>query len=135
MSVAASVLRWWVRLSGLVQLVLGGLFWTGSQLQLVPLHMLNGVLLVLGLWALAGIAVAARIDARWAAIAVVWGVLTIALGMSQAQILPGDFHWVVRVAHLLVGLAAIGQSEGLARRIRARPGQRVAAGAAVGGAV
>ncbi len=134
MRVAASVLRWWVRLSGLVQLVLGGLFWTGNQLQLIPLHMLNGVLLVLGLWALAGIAAVARVDARWVAVAVVWGVLTVALGMTQAQILPGDVHWVVRVVHLLVGLAAVGQSEGLARRIKARPDRRVAA-RAVGGAV
>ncbi|HZQ99087.1 MAG TPA: hypothetical protein VFC93_09755 [Chloroflexota bacterium] len=131
---AASVLRWWVRLSGLVQLVLGGLFWIGSQLQLIPLHMLNGVLLVLGLWALAGIAAVARVDVRWVAAAVVWGVLTVALGMTQAQILPGDVHWVVRVVHLLVGLAAVGQSEGLARRIKTRPDRRVAA-RAVGGAV
>ncbi len=134
MRVAASVLRWWVRLSGLVQLVLGGLFWIGSQLQLIPLHMLNGVLLVLGLWALAGIAAVARVDVRWVAAAVVWGVLTVALGMTQAQILPGDVHWVVRVVHLLVGLAAVGQSEGLARRIKTRPDRRVAA-RAVGGAV
>ncbi len=117
---ATNVLQWWVRLSGLVQLVLGGLFWTNNQLQLIPLHMLNGVLLVIGLWALAGLAAAARVEARLVALAVVWGAVTVALGATHAQILPGDWHWVVRVVHLLVGLAAIGQAGMLAQRIKAR---------------
>jgi hypothetical protein len=30
------------------------------------------------------------------------------------SILPGDWHWVVRVAHLAVGLVAIGLAERLA---------------------
>ena len=40
------------------------------------------------------------------------------LGLTQDQMLLGDAHWVIRVLHLLVGLGAIGQSEGLAVRIR-----------------
>jgi hypothetical protein len=135
MRLATNVLQWWVRLSGLVQLVLGGLFWTNNQLQLIPLHMLNGMLLVVGLWILAGLAAAARVEAWWVALAVVWGVVTIALGATHAQVLPGDWHWVVRVVHLLVGLAAIGQAGMLAQRIKARRRHGVPVGQFAGGAV
>jgi hypothetical protein len=131
---ATTIFQWLVRVTGLVQLALGLLFWTGSQLQLIPIHMLNGVLVVLGLWVLAGLAAAARVDLRWVALAAVWGVVTIVLGMSQATLLPGDLHWVVQVLHLLVGLGAIGQAESLARRTRARLGA-APSGAVVGGAV
>ena len=90
-----AVFQRWVRIAGLVQIVLGGLLWTSNQLQLIPLHMLVGTLLVFGLWVQAGLGAAARVETRWVAIAAVWGVLTIGLGMNQAQILPGEGHWVV----------------------------------------
>ena len=38
-----------VRVLGVIQIVLGILFWTGNALGLVDLHMLNGILLVLAL--------------------------------------------------------------------------------------
>jgi hypothetical protein len=49
---------------------------------------------------------------------IVWGVIVLVLGLTQTQLLPGDFHWVIQVLHLLVGLGAIGQAEGLATRIK-----------------
>lgn len=121
MRATATIFQWLVRVTGLAQLVLGGLFWTGNQLNLIPLHMLSGMTLVLGLWALAGLAAFARVNLARSALAFAWGVLTVGFGMTQAQILPGDFHWVVQVLHLLVGLAAMGQAEGLTRAINAAP--------------
>jgi hypothetical protein len=48
------------------------------------------------------------------AIAIAWGVLAAAFGLAQAQILPGDdVHVVIQVAHLVVGLVAIGLAEAL----------------------
>jgi len=134
MRTTTTVVQWLVRITGLVQLVLGLLFWTGNQMQLIPLHMLNGILIVLALWVMAGLAAAARVNVRWVALAAVWGVVTIWLGMNQTTLLQGDLHWVVQVVHLLVGLGAIGQSENLARRIKTRLGG-APAGAYVGGAV
>ena len=60
--------------------------------------------------------------------AIIWGVLVIALGMTQMQILPGQFHWIVQVVHLGFGLVAIEFAELMARHIRkhvmlARPGR------------
>ena len=45
-----------IRVVGVVQLVLGILFWTGNALGLVDLHQLLGILLVLGLWTMAALA-------------------------------------------------------------------------------
>jgi hypothetical protein len=121
MRATATVFQTLVRVTGVAQLVLGGLFWTGNQLTLIPLHVLSGMTLVLGLWALAGLAAVVRVSLAPVALAVAWGVLTVGFGMTQALILPGDFHLVVQVLHLLVGLAAIGQAERLARAIKAAP--------------
>ena len=35
-------------------------------------------------------------------------------GMTQQAILPGDLHWIVRVMHLVIGLAAMPIAERLA---------------------
>jgi hypothetical protein len=109
-----------VRGAGLIQLILGGLFWTGNALSLVPLHMLVGSILVLALWVLAGCAAVAGVHWGRVALVAVWGLVVPILGVTQGQLLPGPGHWVIEVLHLLVGLGAIGQAEGLARRIVGR---------------
>ena len=40
--------------------------------------------------------------------------------MNQRRFLPGSFHWVVEVGHLLVGMVAIGLGERLAATVKAR---------------
>jgi len=109
-----------VRASFVVQLVLGGLFWTGNALDLVPLHQTIGFLLVFGLWTLAGLAARAGVRPPLVALAAVWGLIVPILGLTQTRLLVGSAHWVIEVLHLLVGLGAIGQAEGLAARIKER---------------
>jgi hypothetical protein len=53
-------------------------------------------------------------------VALLWGAVVPVFGMTQTQILPGSFHWIVQVLHLVVGLAALALAETLARRIRGR---------------
>jgi hypothetical protein len=118
MKMTATALQWLVRLAGLLQIILGVLFWIGNALALIPLHMLVGSLLVLALWVLAGMAAFAHVNRGRVALAFVWGIIVVALGMTQNGILPGSFHWIVQAVHLLVGLAAMGQAEGLAVRIK-----------------
>jgi hypothetical protein len=120
MRTATTVAQTLVRGAAVVQLVLGGLFWTGNALGLVPLHMLVGFLLVLGLWTLAGLAARAGVQPGLVAVAAVWGLITPILGLTQEQLLVGSGHWLIEVLHLLVGLGAIGQAEGLAARIKGR---------------
>jgi uncharacterized membrane protein YuzA (DUF378 family) len=107
-----------IRLDALVLLVLGVLFWTGNAFDLVPLHQLLGIVLVLGLWALAILSWRAAAPPGLVIGALVWGLIVVWLGLNQQTLLPGDLHWLVRVLHLLVGLAAVGLAEALGGHIR-----------------
>ena len=109
-----------IRISGVILIILGILFWTGRALGLISLHMLLGVILVLALWVLAFIAARAGVGAGMVSFAVVWGIIVLFLGVRQTQLLPGSAHWVIQVLHLLVGLAAMGLGDRLAARIKGR---------------
>jgi hypothetical protein len=113
-----SVAGWTVRVAGLVVLVLGLVVWTGAYSGAVPIHMLAGIVLVAGLWAVALLAARAGASTSLVAVAIGWGLLTVAFGLTQSQLLPGDAHVVVEVAHLVVGLVAIGRGEMLTARAR-----------------
>jgi hypothetical protein len=117
----ATVAQMLVRITGLVQIVLGVFSWSGGALFLVPVHMLVGMLLVLALWTIAAVALAARVRPGLAVAALVWGLVVPFLGVLQDRLAPGDLHWVVRALHLLVGLGAIALAEALATRIQGRP--------------
>ena len=96
-----------------IQLILGIGFWTGNWAGLVSVHMILGLLFVLALWVVAGIAIARRQNTGLAVLAFVLGVLIAWLGMAQRGLLVGDLHWIVRVLHLLVGVAAMPIAERL----------------------
>jgi hypothetical protein len=116
LSRTVTISRGLVRLTAIVQIVLGVLFWTDNATGLIPLHQFSGIILVLSLEVLVFAAARAGVDRRLVAIAGIWGVLVIALGLSQDSLLQGSAHWVIEVLHLLVGLAAIAQAEALAAR-------------------
>jgi hypothetical protein len=117
---ATTAVQMLVRATFVVQLVLGGLLWTGRALDWVPLHQTLGFLLVFGLWTLAVLAARAGVRPPLVALAAVWGLIVIWLGLNQTELLVGSAHWLVEVLHLLVGVGAIGQAEGLAARIKER---------------
>ena len=121
MSQALSLIRIAMRISILILLVLGLLFWTGRALQLVPLHMAFGLVLVLGLWSLAALAAMRDVPLSLVAGAALLGLAVLALGMTQTRILPGSGHWIIQVLHLLLGMAAMGLGERLARRAATAP--------------
>jgi hypothetical protein len=110
---ALAAAGWTVRVTGIAMLVLGLLIWANVARALVPLHMLIGIALVFALWATAGFALRSGIKPALPAVAVGWGVLMFVFGMTQAQILPGEMHVVVEIAHLLIGIVAIGLGEAL----------------------
>ena len=107
-----------VRASGLLLLVMGVIFWTGNLDSLHLVHILLGLLLVLGLWTLAVMAIRARVAVGIAVLALAWGVVAPVLGLTQEGLLTGSWHWVIQVVHLMVGVGAIGIAEQLARRIK-----------------
>jgi hypothetical protein len=107
-----------IRLIGVIMIILGLLFWTGNALTLIPVHMLLGLLLVLLLWALSFLGVRAGMQIGFVALVIVWSLILPALGMTQNQLLPGTWHWIIQVLHLLVGVGALGIAERLAGRIK-----------------
>jgi hypothetical protein len=54
------------------------------------------------------------------AAAVVWGLIAPVVGLTQPSILTGDFHWVIQVIHVVIGLGAIGWGERLGQAIKSR---------------
>lgn len=104
--------------AGAIQIVLGVLFWTGYADALVPVHILVGIILVLALWTLAGLAAYAGVNIGLVLLAIVWGIIVPILGLTQTRLLPGSTHWVIQVLHLIVGLTAIALGQILAARIR-----------------
>jgi hypothetical protein len=124
---ATTIARWGIRVSGTVQLLMGLVIWTGAFDQLIPAHIANGVLLVVALWVLAGLA-GGRAPVGQVVIAFVWGLIMPIFGIIQDRLLPGSLHWTLQVLHLLIGLAAIGMGEGLGRAIlSSAPAERAAA--------
>jgi hypothetical protein len=133
-TVSTTVLQWLVRLTGALQIVLGALIWIGASDVpirfgalaqwvgaadvLIQVHIASGVLFVLALVTLAIVAATAGVKSRFVALAIGWAVVVLILGLTQAQILPSSYHWIIQVLHVVIGLGAIGQSERLARRIK-----------------
>jgi hypothetical protein len=106
------------RVTGLTQIILGLVIWVFHPDAVIPVHIAVGLALVLSLWTLAFLAAEAGVSRGLVALAVLWGFLAPALGLTQGQLLVGDYHWVIQALHLLVGLVAIGLANGLAARIR-----------------
>ena len=98
-----------LRLGGALAVILGILFWSGNSLNLIPIHMLLGLLVVLSLW-IVGIGQAFSRGGSWplAGGALLLGLLVIVVGMRQSSLLVGPFHWVIQVVHLLLGILAVG---------------------------
>jgi hypothetical protein len=117
---AVTVVQVLIRASGLLQLALGLLFWTGNLRVALPFHIFNGLLFVVLLLVQAGLAAWAGRPWPLVLFAVVWALFVPAFGMTQGAILPGDLHWLIQLAHLLVGLVAMGLGERLAASAKVR---------------
>lgn len=108
--------RMTTRVTFLIQLLLGIGLWTGRFDVVKPVHIVIGVIFVLGTWAVALLSMRAGGNAVLAGGIVAWGVLLGVFGLPQESILSTGPHWIVQVLHLVVAMVAIGLSEMLARR-------------------
>jgi hypothetical protein len=108
MNRSISVTRTIVMVAGIVQLVLGMLFWVDIGKELVPLHMIIGSVLVLSLWVMAFLAARTGAPKALVILVVVSGLILPVVGIGQGDVLHGSLHWIVQVVHLLLGLTAMG---------------------------
>ena len=107
METSTRVLNIMIRVLGGAALALGLAFWLGYARSFTLLHIRFGMGVVLSLWALAAIAWWKTRRHSLALFAAAWGLATLVFGMTQMQLIPGPFHWIVKVAHLGVGVGAI----------------------------
>jgi hypothetical protein len=77
-----------------------------------------GETLVALLWIAAILGIRAKVNPGLIVAAILWGFVVVGFGMSMGGFLPGRAHEVIRVAHFLIGLGAIGISESLTARIK-----------------
>jgi hypothetical protein len=49
-----------------------------------------------------------------------WGGMVLWFGMAQTTFLVGSSHWIIRVAHLLVGMSMLGLAESIAKAVKSR---------------
>jgi hypothetical protein len=112
-----AIARTVVIVAGLVQLVLGSLFWAGIGTGLIPVHVTIGIVFVLSLWTLAYLAWRAGASIGLVILVVVWGLVLPGVGIGQENVLLGSSHWIVQVVHLLLGVAAMGLASMLASRV------------------
>jgi hypothetical protein len=115
-----AIARTVVIVAGLVQLVLGSLFWAGIGKGLIPVHVAIGTVFVLSLWALAFLAWRAGASTGLVILVAVWGLVLPVVGVGQENVLAGSAHWIIQVVHLLLGVAAMGLASMLAARVPTR---------------
>ena len=120
MRAATTIVQIIIRLTWLILLVLGMLFWTGRDQAFIPAHGFLGVAFALALWALAYIGERCGMPPGLVGTVVLWGLVVVVIGMIQTRILTGSSHWIIQVLHLLVGFVAIALAEAVGARIKRR---------------
>jgi len=109
-----------LRITVLLNLILGILFWTGDAAdRLIPIHIGLGILAVLSLWTL-GVAQALTKGGSWSLAigAVVLGIILAASGGAQDELLTGSSHWIIQVIHLSLAVLVLAMGELISGRAR-----------------
>ncbi len=123
------------RVALMVTLGLGLAFWLAqlfgwdgllvllAQIGFPNIHEWFGTLGVLGLFTLGSVAVFTKGNRLLGAGSMIYAVLVPVFGLTQTLLLVNDLHWVIRVAHLLVGIGAMVLVLRIEKRSRCRWGQ------------
>jgi len=116
------------RVTLMVTLGLGLLYWIAqlfvwsgllvllAQIGFPNIHEWFGTIGVLGLLILGGVAVWTRGCRLLGVVGIIYALLVPAFGMTQTLILVGNLHWLIRAAHLLVGIGAMVLTQVIERR-------------------
>jgi uncharacterized membrane protein HdeD (DUF308 family) len=118
MRTTLTVAQMLVRITGVLQLILGLLIWAENMNNLIGIHTLIGLVFVVSLWVLAAVSTRAGIPISLAGGVATLGLIALVFGMVQTSLLPGSSHWIIQVLHLLIGMAAVGSGEAIGGRLR-----------------
>ncbi|GHO64449.1 hypothetical protein KSC_033410 [Ktedonobacter sp. SOSP1-52] len=95
-----------IGIAGLGALLLGLLSWI-AQMNVTGIHMLFGLVLALTLLVMSILALMTRGMRVWGIVGIVYALLVPIFGVTQFTLLIGDLHWLIRTAHMLVGIGAM----------------------------
>jgi hypothetical protein len=107
MKTATKVARLTLLGAGALLLVLGLIIWTGDADQVIPVHEVLGFVLVLSMWTIAAIAARSGVSIGLVALAAVWGLVALILGLAQEELLTGSWHWTIQVLHVVISMGVI----------------------------
>lgn len=113
--VAVRILSWIVRLSGLLALVLGLLFWF-AHVDWISVHEALGALVTLSLLALSLVMVSVRGGRALGALGIVYALIVPFVGEMQVQWYVSAATWLVPTVHMLIGIGAIGLAQVMVTR-------------------
>lgn len=107
------------RVALLVTMTLGVLFWIAQmpvlqrllillvQINLTSIHEGFGIIGVLALLVLGNAAISTREIRPLGVGSMIYALLVPVFGLTQALILVGNLHWLIQIAHLLMGIGAM----------------------------
>lgn len=101
-----SIFQWIGRIAGVTALLLGMLFWF-TPIDLTSVHIVLGIAVAVALLALSVIAVGTSEARPLGAAGIVYALILPLFGLTQARLLVTNLHWIIQLAHLLVGLGAL----------------------------
>jgi multisubunit Na+/H+ antiporter MnhE subunit len=118
-AMTATVAKVLCMLFGAVMIVLGAAVWRGFGPEITRAHIIVGFILTTTLGAIAA-RLAARRQSRFGYALLLLAVVMALFGIIHPVIPPGSHHWIVRVAHLLIGAVAISAGYRLSARLDER---------------
>ncbi len=115
-----------VRITWLVNILLGIGLWTGKFDAVKEVHITFGVAMVIALWWITALHVRSQGWGALPILAILDGLALYLLGITQESLLTTGPHWIVQVLHLALALVAIALSEIMTARITRAASSRVA---------
>jgi hypothetical protein len=103
----------------MVTMALGLLLWI-TGFSIVGFHITFGVTGVLGLLTLGLVAFLTSGMRTLGVVSVLYAFFVPAFGLTQITILMGGLHWLIQVAHLLVGIGAMVLAQQIDKRYQRR---------------
>lgn len=116
---AVAIISMTVRIPFMITVLLGLLLWIAqipflypflnilTQINLTGIHILLGLVGSIALLVLGTIAIFAKGARLFGVGSILYTLLMVAFGMTQSSILVGNLHWLVQLAHLLIGIGAM----------------------------
>ena len=100
------VIQWIAGIAGLCTLTLGLLFWI-AQINLINFHMLFGLIVSLALLILGIVGGFTRGMRLLGIVGIVYALIVPLFGLTQSTLLIGSMHWLIQIAHMLVGIGGL----------------------------